>query len=332
MKNKIIVLGAGGWGTALANLLSAENAVSIWSYELSVVDEINYLHTNSYYLPQVHLNESLVAHNDLSYIKDADIVVNTIPTQFIRSTFENTNFDFSDKIIVNGSKGIEKGTLLRISEIFEQVLNVSPNNFVVLSGPSHAEEVARRVPTAVLAASEDVTLAKRVQTIFSANEFRVYSSDDVVGTEIGGALKNVIAIAAGIIDGLGLGDNTKAALITRGISELLRLGVACGAKPWTFSGLSGLGDLFVTCNSKHSRNRLVGELIGKGQKLPEIIANMKMVAEGVGTTDSALNLGRQHKVDLPITEQVYNILFNEIDPKDAIKELMARERKHEWGW
>ncbi len=332
MSKKIIVLGAGGWGTALANLLSDNHIVSLWSYEKSVCDEINYNHTNTVFLPSVELNPNIVAHSDLSEIENNEIILNTIPTQFIRENLKNYKELLNNKLIVNGSKGIEKDTLSRISQIFIDDYGVPPENFVALSGPSHAEEVSRKLPTAVVAASLEISTAKLIQKDFSTPEFRIYTSEDVIGTEIGGALKNVIAIAAGIIDGLKLGDNTKAALITRGIAELLRLGVACGAMPWTFSGLSGLGDLFVTCNSKHSRNRLVGELIGRGQKLSEIIASMKMVAEGVVTTESALNLGKEHKVEMPITEQVYKILFKDLDPLDAIKELLTRESKKEWGW
>lgn len=329
---KITVLGAGGWGTALANLLSQSHEVSLWSYEQEVADEINSKATNSVYLPNIVLNPNLLASNDSRIADDAEVIVNTIPTQFIRQTVSKNNFNFSGKVFVNGSKGIEKGTLKLISEIFCEISPQNAANYVILSGPSHAEEVARKMPTAVVAASDDASLAKQIQEVFTTNDFRVYTSDDVVGVEIAGSLKNVIAIAAGIVDGLGMGDNTKAALITRGIAELQRLGVAVGARPWTFSGLSGLGDLFVTCNSRHSRNRKVGEMIGGGMSLEEIRSGMKMIAEGVETTHSALNLGRSHKVDLPITEQVYNILFENLPPKDAIRELMTRESKHEWGW
>lgn len=326
------MLGGGGWGTALANLLSDKHNVLLWAFEQSVAEEVNSNHSNQNFLKDVALNSSLKATNDLTCINDADIILNTIPTQYIRSAFSGANIDISEKILVNGSKGIEKGTLLRISQVFEEVLGLKTENYVILSGPSHAEEVARKMPTAVVAASDDSSIAKIIQEIFSTPEFRVYTSDDVIGTEIGGSLKNVMAIAAGIIDGLGFGDNTKAALVTRAIAELIRLGVACGARPWTFSGLSGLGDLFVTCNSKHSRNRMVGELIGQGKKLDEIISGMKMVAEGIVTTDSALNLGKLHNVEMPISEQVYRILFEGLDPKIAIQELMSRESKREWGW
>jgi len=332
LKEKIFVLGGGGWGTAIACLLSHRFDVSIWTFEQSVVEEINNSHTNSTYLPSIILPYSIKAVSDFTTISNSLLIVNTIPTQFIRQVFTENKINCNGKTIVNGSKGIEKTTLKRVSQIFEELDGCYNCNYAVISGPSHAEEVAHNLPTAVVAASSDWQTAKLVQEVFSASSFRVYTSDDVIGTEIGGALKNVIAIAAGIIDGLQIGDNTKAALITRGIAELQRLGVACGARPWTFSGLSGLGDLFVTCNSRHSRNRKVGELIGQGNSLENIIDNMKMVAEGVVTTDSALNLGKLHTVDLPITEQVYNILFNSLTPQAAISELMTRESKHEWGW
>jgi len=332
LKN-IFVIGAGGWGTTLANLLSYQFDVLLWANEKEVADEINSLHKNSTYLPGISLNSKLIATNSLDEFEQHNVIVNAVPTQYIRSVFSQlANTDFSNRILINTSKGIEQNTTYRISQIFFEITNLPEDNFVVLSGPSHAEEVSRKIPTTVVAASSDISKAKLCQELFSTPEFRVYTSNDVVGTEIGGALKNVLAIASGIIDGLGYGDNTKAALITRGLAEIVRLGVACGAHPWTFSGLSGLGDLFVTCNSKHSRNRLVGELIGKGKTLLEITSSMKMVAEGVATTISAIELGKRHNVELPITQQVYRILFENLSPKEAINELMTRESKHEWVW
>jgi len=332
LKN-IFVIGAGGWGTTLANLLSYQFDVLLWANEKEVADEINSLHKNSTYLPGISLNSKLIATNSLDEFEQHNVIVNAVPTQYIRSVFSQlANTDFSNRLLINTSKGIEQNTTYRISQIFFEITNLPEDNFVVLSGPSHAEEVSRKIPTTVVAASSDISKAKLCQELFSTPEFRVYTSNDVVGTEIGGALKNVLAIASGIIDGLGYGDNTKAALITRGLAEIVRLGVACGAHPWTFSGLSGLGDLFVTCNSKHSRNRLVGELIGKGKTLLEITSSMKMVAEGVATTISAIELGKRHNVELPITQQVYRILFENLSPKEAINELMTRESKHEWVW
>ncbi len=331
--NEIIVVGAGGWGTALAMLLGGKGYnVKLWTHEPNIRDEINNLHTNSPYLPGARLPESIKATIDSKDIENASLIVNTVPTQFIRSLYRDYNFPMEGKIIVNGSKGIERKTLFQVSEIFSHSCGVSADNYVVITGPSHAEEVARESPTTVVAASENIELAKKVQGIFMTPNFRVYTSDDVVGCEIGGSLKNVIAIAAGIIDGLGMGDNTKAALITRGLAELTRLGIAHGANPLTFSGLSGLGDLFVTCNSKHSRNRSVGEAIGKGKTINEITSETKTVAEGISTSESAYCLGKKHRVEMPITEEIYKILFEAKKPLDAIGDLMVRQSKREWWW
>lgn len=333
MKPKIGIIGAGGWGTALGIVLNRnENDVVLWTHDQNLADAINRSHVNIDYLPNVILPKTLNSSTDSSILSDCDLILNTIPTQYIRTTIENYSLPIRDKLIVNGSKGIETETLKRISEIFQETVATSPENYAILTGPSHAEEVSRQMPTTVVAASENIFLANKVQKLFSNDTFRVYSSDDVVGCEMGGSLKNVIAIAAGIIDGLQLGDNTKAALITRGLAEMSRLGIAMGAKALTFSGLSGLGDLIVTCNSQHSRNRYVGEMIGRGKKLNQIIDEMKMVAEGVKTTESAYNLGVRHKVEMPIAEQIYRILFRDVEPLEAIKELMTRTSKNEWWW
>lgn len=329
-KIKVAVLGTGGWGTALANLLSEKGInVALWSHNQATADEINSQHSNSSYLAGVNLNVNLTATANPEIIADSDIIINAIPTQFISRTLDSFRINLSGKMIINGSKGVEKGSLLRISEIFYKHFGVSSDNYAIVTGPSHAEEVARKFPTTVVAASENYDLTKMAQQLLSTDSFRVYSSDDVIGCEIGGSLKNVIAIAAGIIDGLELGDNTKAALITRGLAEISRLGIALGARPLTFSGLSGLGDLFVTCNSKHSRNRRAGELIGKGKTIDEISTGTKMIAEGIGTTESAWNLARKHDVELPITEQIYKIIFESKAPLEAINELMTRSSKKE---
>lgn len=333
-RKKIGIIGAGGWGTSVAKVLSENNhRVILWTHEKDVVEEINKSNTNSKYLPSVLLlNTHIKATYDVSDLRFCDFYILAVPTQFIREVFQIYKFPIKDKIIVNLSKGIEKNSLMRVSQILKDVIGVNEKQYVVLTGPSHAEEVSRRTPTTIVAASEMIENAKQIQNIFSNKYFRVYTSGDVIGCEIGGALKNVIAIAAGIIDGLGIGDNTKAALITRGLAGMGRLGVALGANPITFSGLSGLGDLIVTCNSKHSRNRYVGEQIGKGRKLKEILSEMKMVAEGVETTISAKQLSQKHQVELPITEQVYRILFDDVNPLEAIASLMTRETKHEWWW
>lgn len=331
--NKITVIGAGGWGTTLAMLLeSSGHNVSLWTHDYSIIDNINKYQINVDYLPGVKISNSIKVTNDVAYIENSELIINGIPTQFIRSTIEKFNINLKDKYILNGAKGIEKSSLKRISEIFQEISETNPDNYAVITGPSHAEEAATKHPTTVVAASENPYFSKSVQELFNSKHFRVYTTDDVVGAEIGGALKNVVAIAAGVIEGLGLGDNTKAALITRGLAEISRLGITLGAKPLTFSGLSGLGDLFVTCNSKLSRNRMVGELIGKGKSLDEVLSEMKMVAEGVQTTDSAYNLSILHHVDMPITEQMHKILFENIKPMDAIQELMSRESKREWWW
>ncbi|MGE5479157.1 MAG: NAD(P)H-dependent glycerol-3-phosphate dehydrogenase [Chloroflexota bacterium] len=329
-KGKITTLGAGGWGTALADMLARSGFdVTLWSFEAETADEINSQHTNGVYLPGIALSERVCATTDPRLALESDIIVNTIPTQFIRSVIVNSRFDFTGRHVVNGSKGIEVNSHKRISEIFAEAGGVSPENFATLTGPSHAEEVARKMPTTVVVASANIDLACEVRETFSCESFRVYSSSDVVGCEIGGALKNVIAIAAGVIDGLGMGDNTKAALITRGLAEMTRLGAALGASPMTFSGLSGLGDLYVTCSSKHSRNRRVGELIGKGKTLPEILSETKMVAEGVPTTKSAVELAKSLDAELPIAEAMGNILFEDRKPLDAIRDLMTRSGKDE---
>jgi glycerol-3-phosphate dehydrogenase (NAD(P)+) len=265
-------------------------------------------------------------------LKRCDLYILAVPTQYIRPVFTQYRFPIKEKILVNLSKGIEKNSLMRVSQILNDVSGINGKQYVVLTGPSHAEEVSRKTPTTIVAASDVIENARLIQDIFTNSYFRVYTSDDVIGCEIGGALKNVIAIAAGIIDGLGIGDNTKAALITRGLAGMTRLGVTLGANPITFSGLSGLGDLIVTCNSKHSRNRYVGEQIGKGRLLKEILSDMKMVAEGVETTASTNQLSEKHQVELPITAQVYKILFEDVAPLKAIANLMTRETKHEWWW
>lgn len=330
---KIAIIGAGGWGTAVAKVLSENNhKVTIWTHETDVIEELNSSRSNSKYLPGIQIGHEIKATDNPDAIKRCDLYVLAIPTQYIRPVFKQYQFPIKDKILVNLSKGIEKNTLMRVSEILNDVAGINGNQYVILTGPSHAEEVSRKTPTTIVAASDIIENARLIQDIFTNSYFRVYTSDDVIGCEMGGALKNVIAIAAGIIDGLGIGDNTKAALITRGLAGMTRLGVALGAKPNTFFGLSGIGDLIVTCSSKLSRNRYVGEQIGKGRLLKDILKEMKMVAEGVETTISVHQLGGKHQVELPITEQVYKILFEDVNPRTALANLMTRETKHEWWW
>lgn len=325
------IIGAGGWGTALATVLAANgHAVTLWTHEKTVTEDIMMRRTNGTFLHGITLDETIKATHDPRELEaNAEMFVVTVPTQYIRSVMTDYGFRCGDRLVVSGAKGIENGTLMRVSQIMNDVCQVQPQNFVVLTGPSHAEEVGKGVPTTVVAASVDIKAQTLVQQCFSTPWFRVYSSDDVIGCELGGALKNVIAIAAGIIDGLGMGDNTKAALITRGLAEMMRLGASHGADRMTFSGLSGLGDLFVTCNSGHSRNRYVGEQIGRGRSLNDILSEMTMVAEGVSTTKSVHQLLQNIDVEMPIAEQMYAILFENKSPKKAINELMIRQTKPE---
>jgi glycerol-3-phosphate dehydrogenase (NAD(P)+) len=331
--NKICILGAGGWGTALAIMLTDKGLNPVlWTFDSNLNNDINENHQNKTYLPGINLPEGLTSTMDISIVESADLLVNAIPTQYIAPTFDKYRIDLANKKLVNCSKGIETESLSRISELMCNRYNLNINNYSVITGPSHAEEVARKMPTTVVAASSNPDYAISIRDIFSTERFRVYTSYDYIGCELGGSLKNIIAIAAGIIDGLGFGDNSKAALLTRGLAEMKRLGNILGADPMTFSGLSGLGDLIVTCNSKHSRNRLVGEQIGKGKQIKQILEEMKMVAEGVWTTKSAYLLSKKHNVEMPITEQMYKILFEGQQPLNAIDELLKRESKDEFWW
>ncbi len=324
------IVGAGGWGTALAQVAASnKHDVLLWTRSVELAAEFNEFHTNSVFLPGIQFNPSIRATTDATEFENVELVVISVPTQFIRSVFQNNDFRLQDRLIANAAKGIENTTLLRVSQLLRESCRIDRDNYAVLTGPSHAEEVVRDVPTTILAASTDEKTAEVVQDAFSNSTFRVYSSSDVIGAELGGALKNVIAIAAGIIDGLGTGDNTKAALITRGLAEITRLGVVLGANPTTFSGLSGLGDLIVTCDSRHSRNRHVGEEIGQGKTLKDILSESPMIAEGVATTESAYQLAKKAGVEMPIVEQVYEILFHNKPARQAVYDLMTRESKSE---
>ena len=330
------VLGAGSWGTTLSVLLhSNHHRVSLWSYTKEDANAILSTRYNSSYLPDLFIpSEIQVSHSLELVARDKDMLVLSTPAQFLRSVLlQLRSFDFGTPVLVNVAKGVERNSLFRMSEVVAQTLtNVPLENYVCLSGPSHAEEVSIKIPTSVVAASIRNETVQEIQSVFMKSYFRVYASSDVVGVELGGSIKNIIAIGAGIIDGAGFGDNTKAALITRGIAEMRRLGVAMGANPHTFAGLSGLGDLIVTCMSRHSRNRFVGEEIGKGKKLADIIDQMKMIAEGIETTQSVYDLSMQHRIEMPIVQQVHKILFEHKDPKKATEELMTREAKEEvWG-
>lgn len=330
---RIAVLGAGSWGTTLAILLAQKgHDVSLWSYREKYTEQILATRQNPSFLPGITIPETVIAtSNLLDGIDGASMVVAAVPSQYIRSVMALLkDSDWSNRIVVNVAKGIEIGTLMTMSEVLKDTIPGLPVEHVAtLSGPSHAEEVSQKIPTTVVAASVSTQTAQRVQSAFITPEFRVYESSDVRGVELGGALKNVIAIAAGIIDGANLGDNTKAAVMTRGIAEIARVGVALGAHIRTFSGLSGIGDLMVTCMSRHSRNRYVGAEIGKGRSLEDILAGMVMVAEGVSTARSAYQLSRKVGVEAPIIGEVYRILFEGKDPLVACNDLMTRDPKGE---
>jgi len=329
---KVSVLGAGSWGTALAIILANNgHQVIMWEYNKQYVKNLKKHYENKVFLPGIKIpSEIEITHSLKDAATDQHMIVIAIPTQFIRSVLKQMKkFSFKNTTFVSVSKGIEKDTLLTVDHIIAEELDISEEVIGVLSGPSHAEEVAKKIPTAVVAASSNIETATEIQSAFANSYFRVYSSTDIVGVELGGALKNVIAVGAGIIDGAKFGDNTKAAIMTRGIAEISRLGIELGARPETFAGLSGMGDLIVTCMSKHSRNRYVGEQIGMGKKLPEVLKEMTMVAEGVETCKSVHQLAAKHHIDVPIANAVYNILFNEKDPIKVTNDLMSRGMKTE---
>lgn len=328
---KVGFIGAGSWGTTLAlHLAELGHNVLLWAHGAEQREQLRRDRENALYLPGIPLPEKVAVVEEVAEAASAPVVVIATPTQFIRGTLASVAPDgLSNALVVSASKGIERGTLRRVSEMLAETHGVGPERFICLSGPSHAEEVSRHIPTLIVAASRDMTTAETIRDLFTTDALRVYSSSDVVGVELGGALKNVIAVCAGIIDGLGFGDNTKAALVTRGLAEITRMGVALGADAETFSGLSGLGDLVVTCFSRHSRNRYVGEQVGAGRKLEEVVVEMAMVAEGVTTTESAFQLAVRHQIEMPITDEVYRILFQGKDPRVATHRLMTRETKHE---
>ncbi len=330
---KISVLGAGSWGTTLAILLHHNgHEVTLWEHKRHYAKVLSRTRENKILLPGIKIpKEITITHSLEESCTNQHMIVLAVPSQFIRGVLHNMKrIDFADTTFVSVAKGIEKDTLLTVSQIVKDELkHLSYSQIGVLSGPSHAEEVARKIPTAVVAASRDYSTAKQIQSAFITSYFRVYSSTDILGVEYGGALKNVIAIGAGIIDGAKFGDNTKAAIMTRGIAEISRLGIAFGAKPETFSGLSGMGDLIVTCMSKHSRNRYVGEQIGRGKKLKDVLKKMAMVAEGVETCRSVHQLSEKHKIETPIASAVYKILFEDRDATKVTYELMTRDMKAE---
>lgn len=325
---KIGVIGSGGWGTALAILLAEKgNDVYLWSWIKEETDRLCRDRENKEFLPGVKLPDNIVCTHDMELcIKGAEVVVTAAPSPATRSTAKQmSGYVAPGQKIVNVSKGLED--CLTLSKVYRE--EIPQADISVLSGPSHAEEVSRKVPTTVVIASESSGTAERLQEIFMCDTFRVYSSDDITGVELGGALKNVIALCAGISDGLGYGDNTKAALITRGVAEIARLGVAMGAKYETFSGLSGLGDLIVTGTSKLSRNHTAGELLGKGYSLEETLGKVHMVVEGVNTAKAAYELGKKYGVETPIIDKAYSVLYEGENARDAVNALMTRQKKSE---
>lgn len=327
----IAVLGAGSWGTTVAiHLYKKKYPVKLWEYFPENVAYMNKTRRNPL-LEGIPIPREIPILNDLSEtVRDAGIAILAVPSNSMRSVLENLHSQIqSNTIIVNLAKGIEQNTMMRMSELIAEVLNHSPQKIVTLHGPSHAEEVSREVPTAVVAASVSEQTARIVQELFRSSYFRVYTNTDIVGVEIGGAVKNIIAIAAGICDGMGLGDNSKAALMTRGLLEIVRLGLKLGAREETFAGLSGVGDLIVTCNSQHSRNRYVGEEIGKGRKLKDVLDGMSMVAEGVITCLTVHQLAKKYDVLMPISSEIYKVLFKNKNPHNAVRDLMNRDPIHE---
>ncbi len=327
---KIAVLGSGGWGTALAIMLSKSgHDVVLWSFLKEEYEELSNYRENRRFLPGVLFPEGLKTTCDMSCVNDAELVVMAVPSFAVRETSKKlAGFITESKIVVNVAKGIEKDTSLRLSEVIAGELGME-DNIAVLSGPSHAEEVGRGVPTAIIATSKSEKTAKIVQDAFMNENFRVYITDDMVGVELGAALKNVMALAAGICDGLQLGDNTKAALMTRGLVEMARLGVALGGREETFFGLTGVGDLIVTCTSMHSRNRRAGLMIGSGFSTEQALERVGSVVEGYYAVQSAMQLASRVNIEMPITEEVFKILFEGKDARNALYTLMMRGKKSE---
>jgi glycerol-3-phosphate dehydrogenase (NAD(P)+) len=333
MMSTIAVLGSGSWGTALSLVLADnQHDVKLWGRSKEQIDTINNERKNSRYLPGVSLPENIIAFSRLEEaLEGVDAVLIVVPTKAMRDVLKSVNDCLNQPVlIIHASKGIEPETHLRISQIIEEeILEENRAGVVALSGPSHAEEVCLRQPTTVTASSNDMPMAEKVQDLFMNRHFRVYTNPDLLGVEIGGALKNIIAIGTGLTSGLGFGDNAKAALMTRGLAEITRLGLKQGASPLTFAGLSGLGDLIVTCTSVHSRNWRAGHMLGKGKSVDEVEREMGMVVEGIRTTKAAFQLAEQLGVDMPITTELYKVLFHGKPVEEAVSELMGRVKKHE---
>ena len=330
-KEKITILGDGGWGTTLAIILCKKGySVNLWGAFPKYLKYLNKNRLNTKFLPGVKIPNAINITADLKKaVANCDVIVLAIPSQYIRNILRKIPQDIiKGKIIVSAIKGIENHTLMRISEVVKDVLGIG--NIAVLSGPTIAHEIAKGIPSTAVIASKNKKIAKELQSIFITDKFRIYTNNDTTGTELGGSLKNIIALACGISDGLGFGTNTKAALLTRGIVEITRLGMKMGAKKETFMGISGLGDLITTCFSHHSRNRFAGEQLGKGKDIRQILSKMDMIAEGIPTTKSAYALSIKHKVDMPITKEVYSIIYKGKNPLKAVRDLMTRKHKQEY--
>lgn len=329
MENTISIIGAGSWGTALAILLSKNgHQVYLWHRNKNFIENLKNNNENTKYLPDVEIPKNVMPTDKLDCVKKSNIIILAVASQAIREISKSIKpFLNSSQILVNVAKGLEYETLNRMSQVIYQEL---PNNeLMILSGPSHAEEVSRDIPTTVVLAGKNRIKTEMIQDVFMSSTFRVYTNPDIVGVELGGALKNIIALGAGISDGLGYGDNTRAALMSRGIVEISRLGQAMGANISTFAGLSGIGDLIVTCTSKHSRNRRAGILLGQGKKVEEVLENIGMVVEGIRTTYVAYKLSKKLNVEMPITTELYNILYNNVDVNESVNKLMLRNKTHE---
>ncbi|HOJ63785.1 MAG TPA: NAD(P)H-dependent glycerol-3-phosphate dehydrogenase [Spirochaetota bacterium] len=330
IKEKIAVLGAGSWGNTLAVMLCQKFDVTMWEYNKDLAIQFQQDRENKIFLKGIRFPDNLKVTNDLKEaVENAKIVVFAVPSFALRNLCNNVKDFITEKqLLVTVIKGLEDGTFMRMSQIIDTVIP-KKRGVVALSGPTHAEEVSRGIPTTIVAACPDLKLAEEVQKAFMTDFFRVYTNEDIIGVEIAAACKNVIAILAGISDGIGFGDNTKAALITRGLAEIIRLGKKIHAKERTFSGLAGIGDLIVTCQSKHSRNRYVGEELGKGRSIDDILSSMTMVAEGVKNCKSIYNYAKSLGVEMPLTEELYRILYEKADLKDSLKRLLSRKEKYE---
>ncbi|GMR03378.1 MAG: NAD(P)H-dependent glycerol-3-phosphate dehydrogenase [Thermodesulfovibrionia bacterium] len=326
----IAVIGAGSWGTALSALLADKGYdVSLWVHEEDLAREMQRTRINTMFLPDFNIPASIkVSHSLGDVLKKARYIVNVVPTQHTRAVFKIAISNISENaVIINASKGIERGTLLTVSDILKELFTC---RVAVLTGPSFAREIIKKLPTAVIVASGESDTGLLLQEIFNTDYFRVYTHSDILGAELGGALKNVMAIASGISDGLGLGSSARAALVTRGLAEIIRLGVAMGADERTFMGLSGLGDLVLTCTGRLSRNYTVGFKLGQGLKLEDVLHNMTMVAEGITTAEAAFKLSEKYNIEMPIVEQIYKVINEGKNPSNAVKELMTRSLKSEF--